>query len=207
MPKGHETTVNDTHDFGINRGLKHFRALRRLGEQINRRVLRTEQVDSGSAFSRDKLEELIRPSTSTEGLPAPALKFGEPRVMALFSAVGSFQNLVHGFTNSSLRPKVAALLGLPTEQYTPSKMTYDLRRLRAKGLIDRFRRSNRYELTSIGRRIIYTLLKVHQQLVRPSFPAWSTKNLPPPYRNPLTEAFDALDRAVEQLLSLQRKGV
>jgi hypothetical protein len=53
--------------------------------------------------------------------------------MALLVALTLFQHLVDGFHNRDLRGMVADLLGVTTEQYTASQMTYDLRRLRLKG--------------------------------------------------------------------------
>lgn len=195
-----ETTVNDTYDFQINRGLKHFRALRQLGEEINRRLLQTQTVSTASAFAPETFQELIRPTVTEEGRPAPALKFGDPRVMALFSSLGSYQNLVCGFTNASLRPRVASLLGLSPEHYTSSQMTYDLRRLRAKGLIERFQHRHRYMLTPSGRRVIYTLLKVQERLVRPSFAAWSVRRFSSEHQSALDRAFKKLDHAFDALL-------
>lgn len=194
-----ETTVNDTYDFQINRGVKHFRALRRLGEQINRRLLQTQSVSTASAFAPDRFHALIRPTVTAEGKAAPALKFGDRRVMAVFSALGSYQNLVCGFTNSSLRPRVASLLGVAPEQYTSSQMTYDIRRLRAKGLIERFQGRHRYVLTALGRRVIYTLLKLHERLVRPSFAAWSARRFSSDANPAFRKAFETLDRAFDDL--------
>jgi len=194
-----ETTVNDTYDFGINRGLKNFERVRTLGKQINRRLLQAEQVEGGSAFASETFQALIRPTTTTDGRPAPALKFGDQRVLAVFSAVGSFQHVVDGFTNAALRKRVAALLGVAPEQYTSSQMTYDLRRLAAKGLLRRFRGRHRYLLTESGRRVICTLLKTYRLIVRTSFPAWSAQHVPPHLRDEVTAAFNALDRAFADL--------
>jgi ABC-type polysaccharide/polyol phosphate export permease len=49
-----ETTFNDTHDFGVGRGLRNFGYLRTLGQHINTRLLETEQVahDGGLAARR-----------------------------------------------------------------------------------------------------------------------------------------------------------
>jgi hypothetical protein len=48
-----------------------------------------------------------------------------------------FLHLPEGFRNRHLRAHVAALLGENLQQYTAAKMSYDLRRLRLKGLISR----------------------------------------------------------------------
>lgn len=197
-----ELTVNDTYDFGIRRGVKNFVAVRKLGEQVNRRLLGAEQVHGGAGFSRQTWEDLIQPTVTAEGVAAPALKFGDGRVMALFSALGGFQYVVDGFTNRSLRERVAALLGV---EYGSAQMTYDLRRLRGKGLVCRFKGRNRYVLSPQGRRVIYTLLKIYTRLVRPALPAWSAKPLPAAQRTALSEAFDALDRAFENMAPSARQ--
>jgi predicted MarR family transcription regulator len=67
--------------------------------------------------------------------------------MELFLALTLFQHLMDGFRNGDLRQQVADLLGVTLEQYTPHQMTYDLRRLRLKGLIYRPPKTNRYFVT------------------------------------------------------------
>ena len=81
--------------------------------------------------------------------------------MALVGALCIAINAVAGFTNRSLRAQVAGLLG---NAYTSSQMTYDLRRLRRKGLIRRQPRSNTYVLTADGIRVAIVL---HQGLRPP----------------------------------------
>jgi Mn-dependent DtxR family transcriptional regulator len=46
-------------------------------------------------------------------------------------------------------------------------MTYDLRRLRRKGLIHRIPRSQRYELTDLGRMIAVFFTKTHVRILNP----------------------------------------
>ena len=59
--------------------------------------------------------------------------------MALVGALSIAINAVAGFTNRSLRAQVGGLLA---NSYSSSQMTYDLRRLRRKGLIRRRPRSH-----------------------------------------------------------------
>ena len=67
-----------------------------------------------------------------------ALRFGDERA-ALAGALCTMLGAVTGFTNKSLRPLVAGHLDQP---HTQSKMSYDLRRLRLHGLIQRIPRNN-----------------------------------------------------------------
>jgi hypothetical protein len=105
----------------------------------------------------------------------PALRFGDPRVMALTGALCQTLLAATGFTNSSLRAVIAGLLG---SNYRPGQMTYDLRRLRLAGLICRLPRSNRYVLTADGIRIAVFSTKVYNRLLLPLTAADQPKDLP-----------------------------
>jgi hypothetical protein len=103
--------------------------------------------------------------------------------MALFLALTLFQHLINGFHNRQLRAQVVDLLGVTSEQYTASQMTYDLRRLRLKGLIFRPPKTHRYFWTPHGWKIARLFSPaggarvpsrrgdVHQQRCRSAFPA------------------------------------
>jgi hypothetical protein len=64
--------------------------------------------------------------------------------------------LVDGFTNAQLVGRVATLLDAP---YTTRQATYDLRRLKRKGLIRTLHGAHRYELTSVGRTVAVLFTK------------------------------------------------
>ena len=63
-----------------------------------------------------------------------------------------FELLPAGFSNRQLRTHFAELLGLPIEELTQGRMSYQLRRLRLHGMIERIPKSHRYRLTDFGLR-------------------------------------------------------
>ena len=81
---------------------------------------------------------------------ASALRFGDRRVQSLFAALLRFDLLPQGFRNRDLRETVAPLCGLSPDDYGAGRMTYDLRRLRLRGIIERIPRTQRYRLTADG---------------------------------------------------------
>ncbi len=106
-----ETTVNDTRDFGIGRLLTdaNWDALLQIGHRINQRLL-THQLDAcACAPDATTLQRVVLPSTH-DGLPAPGLRFGEPRTMALLACLCSYQHLFAGLTNRTLRELIAGLI-------------------------------------------------------------------------------------------------
>ena len=128
-----ETVVNDPGDLGVARRLEHLDELFARGRDVNRRMVDTFRVGQGCVLASPAFERVARPIVE-DGRRAPALRFGDPRVMALVGALCASLHVVAGFTNRSLRAQVSTLLGVP---YSTGQMSYDLRRLRLKGLITR----------------------------------------------------------------------
>ncbi|MYD87423.1 MAG: hypothetical protein F4018_05565 [Acidobacteria bacterium] len=85
-----------------------------------------------------------------DGQRASTLRFGDPRVQALLAALLRFDLLPAGFRNRELREAVAPLRGMSLDDYNAGQMTYDLRRLRLRGLIERIPHTQRYRLTAEG---------------------------------------------------------
>ena len=77
-------------------------------------------------------------------------------------------------------------------------MTYDLRRLRRKGLIRRAPRSQRYQLTAHGRRIAVFFTKTYTRIVNPAL-AELDPALPHEIaaRSPLARAWRAFEHALD----------
>jgi len=195
-----ETTFNDTYDFGVGRGLSNFCYLRTLGQHINSRVLELEHTAHDCGLAAAQLADLVLPTQTAQGQPAPALKFGQPRVTALLGALCLFAATPEGITNGRLRPAVAQLTGTP---YTARQMGYDLRRLVRKGLLHRVPGKLCYMLTPYGRRVALFLTKVHARVLRPGLQALDTRitsQTPPRLRR----AFTALDAATAALLKEAR---
>ena len=89
-----ETTVNDTRDFGIGRRVtsENWHALIEIGHRINQRLLTAQLQACQCAPDATTLERVVLPSTH-DGLPAPGLRFGDPRTMALLACACSYTHL------------------------------------------------------------------------------------------------------------------
>ena len=113
--------------------------------------------------------------------------------MGLAGALCHVAHAVTGFTNKSLRGLVAGHLG--QDDYSANKMSYDLRRLRLHGLIQRLPRSNTYVLTSEGIRVAVFYSKLQNRLLRPLLEADKQ-----PAKIEIRRALDTLDRAVSDYI-------
>jgi predicted MarR family transcription regulator len=88
-------------------------------------------------------------------------------VQSLLSLLVTFCFQPMGFANKDLRARFAQLLGVPLSAMTQGRMTYQLRRLRLRGFIERIKGSHRYRVTSTGMRIAIFAAKLHARILRP----------------------------------------
>jgi hypothetical protein len=193
-----EGTFRDPNDFGINKGLANLPYLQKVGREINRRLLEVERVSHNSGLSGDSIQRVVQPTVTADGEKAPALKFGQPRVMALFLALTLFQHLIDGFHNRDLRALVVDLLGVTAAQYTASQMTYDLRRLRLKGLIYRPPKTHRYFLTPHGWKIARLFSRLEARVFRPAVAMFTSNDAVLPF--PLRASLDRVDAQLDELI-------
>ena len=84
--------------------------------------------------------------------------------MALAGALCCVVHTVTGLTNHSLRGLVAGLLG---HDYSTNQMTYDLRRLRLHGIIERVPHTHTYRVTPEGIRVACFYTKRYHRLLSP----------------------------------------
>jgi hypothetical protein len=196
-----ETVIGDTRDFGIGRRLcaANWKALRAVGESANQRLCDAEAADAMPAPDVVTFEQVTRPSTTGDGQYAPGMRFGDPRITAVLSSLVGFAPLIDGFTNRQLVPRVSALLNRP---YTQRQATYDLRRLRRKGLIQRIAHTHRHQLTAFGRRIAVLFTKAYGRVLTPGLRALDPR-LPPSiaHRSPLATAWRKLDQALDRFIA------
>jgi hypothetical protein len=183
-----ETVVNSPTDLGCQRRLCHLDELQVKARACNRRMVDAERVGQGCVLASPAFERVAQPSVTADGRRAPALRFGDPRVMALVGALCVVLNAVVGFTNRSLRAQVTAILGAP---YSANQMSYDLARLHRNGLIERLPHTNTYVLTADGKRVAIFYTKVHDRLLRPLLAANA-----PPAPVPLRDALHVIERSV-----------
>jgi hypothetical protein len=161
--------------------------LRRIGFEANRRILEGEKLSHDCGIGQQSFQQLQQPA-DIEGQRVSALRFGDPRVQALFAVLVIFSLQPQGFRSKELRPLLAQALGLDSQQITQGKMSYDLRRLRLHRLIERIPGTHRYQLTALGRRTVLFYSRTFNRVVRPGLFQIAHPNLPPDSSN-LTAAF------------------
>jgi hypothetical protein len=188
-----ETTINDTYDFTIGRALRNLPALREIGFAANRRLLRVESLSHDCLIGEDRLHTATSPVV-VEDQRAAGLRFGDRRVHALMHALCLFALAPTGFRHREFRDHVAQLQSRNPDTYSAGSMTYDLRRLRLHGLIERVPRSHRYRITPSGAQVAIFYARLYTRALRPA------SSLQPSGSPRAQHAFDRLDAALAAFL-------
>jgi hypothetical protein len=194
-----ETTINDTYDFAIGRRLTNLPALREIGFSANQRLLDVQRLSHDPADGTTTLAAITDPVHTDTGQRVAGMRFTDDRVQALLSVLCMFRLLPRGFTNRDLRDHLEPLLGRPPGDITSGQGTYDLRRLRHHGFVERIPHSHRYRVTPDGHRRALFLTRTHDRLLRDGL-AELTEPMPTVTRR-IRAASHAYDRAIDDLLT------
>ncbi len=194
-----ETTVNNATDFALHKALnaENWRALRKVGAATNARFLAALGEGQPGLPDAATLESVVLPTTH-DGQRAPGLRFGDPRTMALLASVAAFAHVIGGLTNRGLRQHMA---GHWSSDYTPAQASYDLRRLRLKGFIERVEHTNTYRVTPHGRRIATFFTKLASRVVIPALTELDAVLRPPKAApSPVRDAWRTYERTLDALV-------
>jgi len=131
------------------------------GRLLDVEILRQEGLLAEGVFDQVTQRQIVA------GQAVPGVHFDHARVHALFQVLCLCLTRPEGFRKASMRDGVAQALGLALDDDTPGRMTYDLRRLRLHGLIERMAHSHRSQVTELGRRVALFFTKVHRRILRP----------------------------------------
>jgi DNA-binding HxlR family transcriptional regulator len=188
-----ETTINNSYDFGIGKRLHNLPKLREIGFAANRRLLEVERLSHDCMLAEDTLQAIDSPVTAGRQR-ASGLRFADARVHALWHAIILFRQLAEGFRSADLRHHLAALSGRDPDAISQGAITYQLRRLRLHGLIERLPNSFRYRVTDFGFRAALFFTRLYNRLLRPGLAAAL-----PTLRavdGPLKRAFDTVNAQI-----------
>src|SRR3982075_4002101 len=189
-----ETTINNSYDFGIGKGLHNLPTLAQIGCAPNRGLLEVDGLSHDCILAEDTFQAINSPVAAGRQR-ASGLRFADPRVHALWHAIIQFRQLLEGFRAADLRHHLAALSGRDTDAISQGAITYQLRRLRLHGLIERLPNSFRYRVTEFGFRAALFFTRLYNRLLRPGLAAAL-----PHLRAvdaPLKRAFDKINTQVQ----------
>ena len=158
-----EAIVHNVAVWNCRRGLEHFPDIvRRLREMLYRflEALRCVHV---SWITNDTLECLPEPSICGSSRVA-GINLNQPRMRAVFQGILALATQPGGFLASELAERVKAITKRP---YEARHAAYDLKKLRAKALVQKPAHTRRYEIPADALRTIAALTTLREHVLRP----------------------------------------
>lgn len=161
-----ETTINDSRDFAVGRSLRNLSKLRTIGFAANRRLLGVQRTAHDGIAGEDAFRRIHDSQTTPDGASIAGLRFGDQRVHALMHALIVLAVLPGVIRARQLRSLLGTQPAWPGK-CTPGRTTYDLRRLRLHGLIQRIPGKLAYHVTDLGMRTALFYVHAYDALVGP----------------------------------------
>ena len=125
-------------------------------------------------------------------------------MVAVLRAVVALSSLPGGLISRELAAKVRELTDQSEAEYGPRQASYDLKKLRGKGMVERVAKSRRYAATEQGLRTMAAVGIVREQVLKPILAKACRPEahppLPPENRGPLEDHYQAIQDEVRKLL-------
>jgi hypothetical protein len=162
-----EVTSNALKDFGLGKSLDNWEALRgRLREVVNR-FAATQARTFNVHGEFDLLARLAR-SVAVGKTKVGGIKLEQKRLMRLLEVLLQVAGQAcGGWTATQLHQALLARFELAPAAYKLGALRYDIRKLKAHGLIQRVRQSYRWRLTVKGQKVAVLLLLLRKRVYGP----------------------------------------
>ena len=168
--------------------------MREVGFAANRRLLEVERVSHDCMLTENTFQTINGPVAAGRQR-ASGLRFADVRIQALLHGLIPFRLLANGFRCADLRHNLAILSGRDPATISQGAITYQLRRLRLHGLIERLPGSFRYRVTEFGMRVALFFTRTYNRILCPGL-ALALPSLRA-IDAPLKRAFDNIDTEVK----------
>ena len=148
-----------------------------------------------SFLEGDVLDRLPQP-TQHGSRRLAGVDLQKPRMRAGSEAVLALAPQPEGFTSKEVAEKVRALSGGGIPSYPLRQASYDLMKLRGKGLVERVEKTRRYDCPLAGIRTLAGMLILREKVIRPVLAGAGKKRRGQPPKNihPIDQHYENLQR-------------
>lgn len=198
-----EALSNNLKDFGLKKSLDNLEAVR---EKL------AAATDRFAAFEAEALNVHVDfPLFQRLALPiafghsrVPGIKIHDTRMIRLMEVLLHSGTKLGGWRIAQIHQAILTAFGLKAENYTLTQLRYDLRKMKAHGLVERDGKRYAHRLTAKGNKVALLFVLFHKRVCGPL--ANSLFNAPPsPESKPATKietAYRQADHSIQRILQL-----
>jgi len=200
-----ELCSNNLRDFGLKKGLEHLNAVRQRFQAITDRfaAFQAEWLDVRADFSL--LERMSRPIQKGTTRIA-GIKLHDTRMIRLMEVLLNAGVGINGWSARQIHETLLGRFRISKEAYTLNQLRYDLRKMKAHGLLQRLGGRYAYGLTEKGIRIALLFSLFHQRIFGPIAYSQFVRHpnqQPGPHSKP-ERAYRRADSAIDQIVEIVR---
>jgi hypothetical protein len=161
-----EAVLHNSEELHCGRSLDRFPRLVTELKGILERFMNALSAIDRCFIADETLEQL--PKSSVVGhTKVGGIDFNKQRMREAGQAILALAASARSFTASRLAEQVCSATGQTPSEYGPRHAAYDLKKLRAKNIVQRMGKSRRYEATSSGLSTIAAMVALRNHVIQP----------------------------------------
>jgi hypothetical protein len=161
-----ELCSNNLADFGLKKGLDHLAAVREKFLAVTDRFAAFQAQCLNVHVDFPLLQRLALP-IPVGTAKYPGIKIHDTRMIRLMEALLHAGTKVAGWRATQLHQAILTHFGLSVQRYGLNQLRYDLRKMKAHGLLERDGKRYAYRLTDKGVKVALLFILFHKQLCGP----------------------------------------
>ena len=196
-----EVCVNRMKDLGLNKGLENLGALRKKLTGITDRFTSFEAQSLNVHVDFPLFQKIALPIPSGKSKIA-GIKIHDTRMMRLMEVLLHGGTQLNGWRSADIHVAILTSFGLSPDRYTLTQLRYDLRKMKAHGLLERNGKRYLYHLTAKGIKVALMFVLFHHRVCGPLSNSLF-HHRPEESHQPATRietAYYKADRAIQQVL-------
>ncbi len=161
-----ELCVNRMKDLRLNKGLENLKRLRQILAAASDRFASFEAQALNVHVDFPLFQRLALPVTVGK-TKVPGIKIHDTRLLRLMEALLHEGTQIHGWRTAEIHQRITTAFGLAQGAYSLTQLRYDIRKLKAHGLLERQGQRYSYRLTDKGVRVALMFVLFHKRVCGP----------------------------------------
>jgi hypothetical protein len=198
-----EVLSNNRKDFGLKKSLDNLETVRQTLAAVSDRLAAFEAQALDVHVDFSLFQRLALP-ISSGNTKIPGIKLQDTRMLRLMEVLLHRGTQLGGWRSRQIHQAILSAFQLTPENYTLTQLRYDLRKLKAHGLLERDGSHYAYRLTGKGIRVALLFTLFHQRVCGPLanslFHRQPTQLHTPTSK--LQAAYEKADASIQQVIDL-----
>lgn len=198
-----ETLSNNLKDFGLKKSLDNLPAVREKLAAVTDRLAALEAEALNVHVDFPLFQRMALPILSGR-TRVPGIKIHDTRMIRLMEVLLHSGTKIGGWRMGEIHEAILSAFGLKAGSYSLTQLRYDLRKMKAHGLVERDGKRYAYRLTPKGNQAALLFVLFHKRVCGPLAHSLFHR-LPQPQSRPATKieaAYRKVDHSIEQMLRL-----